>query len=98
MFALWTWTGREPGPAPAGLGDTATLALAVPGGTRAQARAGSITLQVPPVDCALVDPAGLAGFTPADPGRSTRAWQALLAGEHADLPLAGHAVPNATGT
>lgn len=98
MFALWTWTGREPGPAPTGIGDTATLALAVPGGTRAQARAGSITLQVTPVDCALVDPAGLAGFAPAEPGHSTRAWQAILTGEHADLPLAGHAFPNATGT
>ncbi|MGW5382910.1 DEAD/DEAH box helicase [Nocardia sp. NPDC003963] len=98
MFALWTWTGREPGPAPEGIGDAATLALAVPGGTLAQARAGSIALQVTPVDCALVDPTGLAGLAPPDPGVSTRAWQTILAGNHADIPLAGHAFPNAQGT
>lgn len=98
MFALWTWTGREPGPAPAGIGETATLALAVPGGTRAQARAGSVTVQVTPVDCALMDPTGFAGLTPADPGVSTRAWQAILAGDRADIPLAGHAFPNAQET
>ncbi|GGK95037.1 DEAD/DEAH box helicase [Nocardia jinanensis] len=98
MFALWTWTGREPGPAPETIGEAATLALVVPGGTRAQARAGSITLEVAQVDCALVDPTGFAGLVPADPGVSTRAWQAILAGEQADIPLAGHAFPNAQGT
>ncbi|NUP28946.1 MAG: DEAD/DEAH box helicase [Nocardia sp.] len=98
MFALWTWTGREPGPAPAGIGETASLPLAVPGGTRAQARAGSITVQVTATDCALVDPTGFAALTPADPGTSTLAWQAILAGERADIPLAGHAYPNAQGT
>ncbi|WP_327150545.1 DEAD/DEAH box helicase [Nocardia sp. NBC_01329] len=98
MFALWTWTGREPGPAPAGIGDIATLELAVPSGTLAQARAGSTTVQVTPVDCALMDPTGFAGLVPPDPGASTRAWQAILAGDQADLPLAGHAFPNAQAT
>ncbi|MFI5716888.1 DEAD/DEAH box helicase [Nocardia sp. NPDC051750] len=98
MFALWTWTGSEPGPAPQGIGDTATLPLVVPGGTLAQARAGSATLQVTPVRCALVDPEGFAAVPVERPGPSTRAWRATLAGEPARMPVAGHAVPNAQGT
>ncbi|WP_328397334.1 DEAD/DEAH box helicase [Nocardia sp. NBC_00416] len=98
MFALWTWTGREPGPAPHGIGDPATLPLAMPGGTAAQARAGSVPLRVVPVDCALVDPTAFAGLDPAQAGASTRAWRAVLAGAEVSVPLAGHAVPNAQGT
>lgn len=98
MFALWTWTGREPGPAPGGLGETADLPLVVPGGTLAQLRAGSAALRVARVACALVDPTAFTELTVPEPGNSTHAWRAALAGASAPLPIAGHAVPNAAGT
>nr|WP_228812052.1 MULTISPECIES: DEAD/DEAH box helicase [Nocardia] len=98
MFALWTWTGRDTGPPPPGVGEAATLPLVVPGGTTAQLRAGSVHLQVTPVQCALVEPERFATLAVDRPGNSTRAWQSHLAGTTAPLPVAAHAVPNAQGT
>ncbi|WP_067664708.1 DEAD/DEAH box helicase [Nocardia miyunensis] len=89
MFALWTWTGRHPGPAPTGSGEPDRIALAIPSTT------GDIA--VAHVDCTLVEPdhLTLARRTP-----SVRAWRAALEGRANanDLPPAAHAVPNATGT
>ncbi|MGI5217391.1 DEAD/DEAH box helicase [Nocardia sp. CA-290969] len=98
MFALWTWTGRGTGPAPGGLGETATLPLVVPDGTLAQLRAGSAGLRTAQVDCALVEPGRFTELPVDNPGNSTRAWLENLAGTPAELPIAGHAVPNAQGT
>ncbi|MEU4313685.1 DEAD/DEAH box helicase [Nocardia sp. NPDC024068] len=98
MFALWTWSGREPGPAPDQAGDPATVSLVVPGGTLAQLRAGSADLRVADVSCALVAPDRFAGLPVADPGASTRAWLRVLGGDPEPLPVAAHAVPNAQGT
>ncbi|MEU1980301.1 DEAD/DEAH box helicase [Nocardia sp. NPDC019395] len=98
MFALWTWTGYDTGPAPHGVGDTSTLPLVVPDGTQAQARAGSAALRVTPVHCALVDPDRFAALSVPGPGSSTLAWHARLSGAAARIPIAGHAVPNAQGT
>lgn len=89
MFALWTWTGRRPGPAPTGAGEPDRVALAIP------STEGDIA--VAQVDCTLVEPDHL---TVARRTPSVRAWRAALDG-HADpsaLPPAAHAVPNATGT
>ncbi|MGF6882926.1 SNF2 family DNA or RNA helicase [Nocardia sp. GAS34] len=47
MFALWTWTGQRPGPAPAG-GEHATIALATPSSDGAFA--------ITDVECVLVEP------------------------------------------
>lgn len=48
MFALWTWTGHDAGPAPIGLGERELIPLALPspGGT----------IAVTEVECALVEP------------------------------------------
>jgi SNF2 family DNA or RNA helicase len=100
MFALWTWTGLATGPAPAGPGDRETLALAVP------AAAGE-TLEVTDVDAVLVDPVTFADSTLEHSGESVSAWQRIvrsaLAGEPPGtdtdaLPIAAHAVPDASGT
>ncbi|WP_054814388.1 DEAD/DEAH box helicase [Nocardia arizonensis] len=89
MFALWTWTGHHPGPAPAGLGNTETLPLALP--ARGE-------LAVIEVDCALLAPDDLHGLRLDEPAPSLRLWQREVAGEPiTELPPAAHAVPNATG-
>lgn len=129
MFALWTWTGSAPGPAPDGNRDT--FALAVPTGPRG-------AIEVADVDCALVDPDELLQLNLGDEGSSVPAWRAVLLDgveprdtpdtsrphaattDHADdmsklrtparcasasrpseavpLPIAAHAIPDATGT
>ncbi|MFE0026416.1 DEAD/DEAH box helicase [Amycolatopsis sp. NPDC059021] len=92
MFALWTWSGdhRVAGDAPPH-GDTQSVALVVPASDLS-------TFEVSDVDCALVEPDKLAG-TPLDsPGQSVDAWRARITGGDAVLPIAGHAVPDATGT
>nr|WP_067547903.1 DEAD/DEAH box helicase [Nocardia crassostreae] len=90
QFALWTWTGREPGSAPRGLGELETVPVAVPG-------EGGIA--VTEVECALVDPERLPVVELSEPGVSVAAWRAALSGEIAasELPAAAHAVPNAAG-
>ncbi len=90
MFALWTWTGREAGAAPP-LGDVETLALAVP-------TPDLSGIEVSDVDCALIEPDKLAGAPLESPGRSVDAWRAWNAGDEPALPIAAHAVPDATGT
>ncbi|MGV9410037.1 DEAD/DEAH box helicase [Nocardia sp. NPDC003693] len=85
MFALWTWTGSGPGPAPATAGETETIALAVPDGD---------AIAVTEVPCALVEPEEFLAGAPA----AARVWRAVLDGESDALPVAAHAVPNATGT
>ncbi|MQY17591.1 DEAD/DEAH box helicase [Nocardia macrotermitis] len=89
MFALWTWTGRRPGPAPRGQGEPDRIALAIPSDT------GDIA--VTQVECMLVEPDHL---TVARRTSSVRAWRAALdeAADASTLPPAAHAVPNATGT
>lgn len=100
MFALWTWAGHGTGRAPDVPGDRETLALAVPVGP-----AGAI--EVADVDTRLMDATTLAGLTLDPAGESLTLWQEAL---HAGgppatgdtgrplLPLAAHAVPNASGT
>lgn len=97
MFALWTWTGRDTGPAPAGF-DRETLALVAPVGERG-------ALEVTEVDCALVAPDqlgadGASAPDAGDPGASVDAWRAVLAGRGGAelLPIAAHAVPDTVGT
>ncbi|MEU0541288.1 DEAD/DEAH box helicase [Nocardia sp. NPDC005978] len=85
MFALWTWDGAGPGPAPAAQGETETIALAVPEGDG---------IAVTGVPCALIEPEEFLAGAPA----LTRGWRAVLDGESDALPVAAHAVPNATGT
>src|SRR2546427_5427472 len=69
MFALWTWTGSAPGPAPAG--DRETLSFAVPTGP-----GGAI--EVTDVGCALVDSDELLNLNLGDAGASVHAWRAVL--------------------
>ncbi|MGK8500316.1 DEAD/DEAH box helicase [Nocardia asiatica] len=102
MFALWSWHGHGAGPAPRGEGDRQTLALAVP------APDGSV--EVADVDAALVDLPTLAESTVEHPGESMHTWQRLVRAVLANpatqpteadadsLPVAGHAVPDASGT
>ncbi|BDT98768.1 DEAD/DEAH box helicase [Nocardia sputorum] len=102
MFALWSWTGHTTGPHPAGPGDRETVALAVPVADGA--------LAVAEVDAVLVDAQTLAGSRPEQPGESVLSWQRIVrsvladpAGEPLDtdadaLPIAAHAVPDASGT
>ncbi|WP_067686104.1 DEAD/DEAH box helicase [Nocardia jejuensis] len=88
MFAAWTWTGSAPGTAP-DLGDRETLALAVP---------TSDGVCVLDVDCAVLEPERLGGLDETDLGASALAWRAIVAHGSGSIPVAGHAVPNATGT
>jgi len=90
MFALWTWAGDAAGAAPP-LGDAETLALVVPAPDRSR-------FEVSDVGCALVEPDKLAGALLASPGRSVDAWREWVAGGEPALPIAAHAVPDATGT
>ncbi|WP_427921853.1 DEAD/DEAH box helicase [Streptomyces sp. cg40] len=92
MFALWNWSGRAAGAAPPAEAADAVeaIALVVPtpdlGG-----------FEVADVDCALIEPDRLADAPLDAPGRSVDAWRQLLAGGDAALPIAAHAVPDATG-
>ncbi|BAD58613.1 DEAD/DEAH box helicase [Nocardia farcinica] len=90
MFALWTWSGRVPGAAPARTGDRERLPLAVPDPARRH-------LTVTEVDCALVTPAELAALPSRSVAASAAAWQRVLRGEEPPLPVAAHAVPDAVG-
>lgn len=91
MFALWTWFGhhRATGKAPL-QGDTQSVSLAVPA-----PEPGGFT--VSDVDCSLIEPDKLAGVLLDSPGHSVDAWRAQVAGGDPVLPIAGHAVPDATG-
>ncbi|PTR22172.1 helicase-like protein [Rhodococcus sp. OK519] len=102
MFALWTWTGRGTGPAPRVLGDRETLALALPVGADG-------AIEVADVDTTIVDTAALVGLTLDTAGESVVQWQDAVratagdprtasTAERPPLPVAAHAVPNATGT
>ncbi len=90
MLALWTWSCRAAG-APPPVGDVETVALAVP-------TPGGSGFEVIDVDCALVEPNELASADLGSTGRSLEAWRALIAGSDSALPIAGHAVPDASGT
>ncbi|MFJ1828091.1 DEAD/DEAH box helicase [Streptomyces sp. NPDC088178] len=89
MFALWTWSGGTVGAAPP-LGDIETIPLAVP--TPDLGR-----LKVSDVDCALIEPDRLVDAPLDSPGRSVDAWRSWIAGGESALPIAAHAVPDATG-
>jgi hypothetical protein len=89
MFALWTWSCRAVGAAPP-VGDVETVALVVPTPDLSK-------FEVSDVDCALIEPDRLAGALLDSPGRSVDAWRARIAGGDSALPIAGHAVPDATG-
>ncbi|QKT09836.1 DEAD/DEAH box helicase [Rhodococcus sp. W8901] len=102
MFALWTWTGRGTGPAPSVHGDRETLALALPVGADG-------AIEVADVDTTLVDTTTLAGLTLEPAGESVTLWQDAVhatdggpltppATDRPSLPVAAHAVPNASGT
>ncbi|WP_040797264.1 DEAD/DEAH box helicase [Nocardia higoensis] len=88
MFALWTWSGREPGAAPGEIGAAERIPLVVPAGDR---------LAVTEVDCTLIAPADLAGLAAAAAAPSALAWQSALRGSAPALPLAAHAIPDALG-
>lgn len=89
MFAVWSWSGRAVGAAPP-VGDVETVALVVPtsdlGG-----------FEVSDVDCALIEPDRLAGAPLDSPGLSVDVWRTWIAGGDSALPIAAHAVPDATG-
>ncbi|MGK8556629.1 DEAD/DEAH box helicase [Nocardia gipuzkoensis] len=101
MFALWTWTGRATGPAPRGPGDRDTLALVLPVGADG-------ALEVTDVDAALLGPEDFADLTVEQAGHSILRWQDILRAARAEpvpdapddpeLPIAAHAVPDASGT
>ncbi|WP_067905113.1 DEAD/DEAH box helicase [Nocardia vaccinii] len=86
MFALWTWSGRAAGDAPP-VGDAQTVSLVVP-----TSEPGGF--EVSEVECALIEPDRLACAPLDSPGPSVAAW---LAGGDGALPIAAHAVPDATG-
>lgn len=90
MFALWNWSGRAVGAAPPAA-DTETIALVVPTSGPGDG------FEVSDVDCALIEPDRLADASLDSPGRSVDAWRELLAGGDPPLPIAAHAVPDATG-
>ncbi|MGV9662064.1 DEAD/DEAH box helicase [Nocardia niigatensis] len=91
MVALWTWNGHATGRAPRDLGEVETLALAVPG------RDG---IGVTDVECALVEPERLCTIAIENSGESIYLLREAIETEveARRLPLAAHAVPNATGT
>ncbi|MFC9518540.1 DEAD/DEAH box helicase [Nocardiaceae bacterium NPDC056970] len=100
MFALWTWTGHRSGPAPDIQGDREKIALALPTG------AGG-AIEIADVDTRLVDTTTLAGLTLESAAESLSLWQEAVqepdpvtaAGTGTSpLPVAAHAVPNASGT
>lgn len=89
MFALWTWSGSSVGAAPP-VGDIETIPLVVP--TPDLGR-----LNVSDVDCALIEPDRLVGAPLDSPGRSVDVWRSWIEGGTSVLPVAAHAVPDATG-
>jgi SNF2 family DNA or RNA helicase len=89
MFAVWTWSGRAVGAAPS-VGDVETVALVVP-------TADLSGFEVSDVDCVLIEPDRLVSAPIDSPGRSVDVWRAWIAGGDAALPIAAHAVPDATG-
>ncbi|WP_067854473.1 DEAD/DEAH box helicase [Nocardia shimofusensis] len=90
MFALWTWSGRAPGGAPAELGTTERIPLVVPVGDR---------LEVTEVDCALITPHELSEISSISATPSLLAWQNVVRGATPapTIPLAAHAIPDAVG-
>ena len=90
MFAIWTWSCGAAGAAPL-VGGVETVALVVPTPDLSQ-------FEVSDVECALIETDKLAGALLDSPGRSVGAWRAQIAGGESALPIAGHAVPDATGT
>lgn len=99
MFALWTWTGSAPGQPPRGAGVAATIPLAIPTGTLAQARAGSAAVAVTDVECALLEPDEFSAASIDSLSASADAWRRALTGDDTPpLPTAAHAVPDAAGT
>ncbi|MEU6990519.1 DEAD/DEAH box helicase [Streptomyces sp. NPDC046465] len=91
MFALWTWSGRTVGAAPP-VGESGTVPLVVP-------TPDLDGFEVADVDCALVEPDRLADAPLESPGHSVDVWRARIAGggDARPLPIAAHAVPDATG-
>ncbi|WP_424810310.1 DEAD/DEAH box helicase [Rhodococcus sp. 27YEA15] len=90
MFALWTWFCGKVGTAPP-VGDVETVALVVPTPNLSK-------FEVSDVECALIEPRGLDGALLESTGRSVEAWRELVSGSDSALPIAGHAIPDATGT
>ncbi|MGV9319615.1 DEAD/DEAH box helicase [Streptomyces sp. NPDC003660] len=89
MFALWTWADGAVGAAPP-VGAVETLPLVVP-------TPDLDRLEVSDVECALVEPDRLAAVPLDSPGRSVDVWRSWIAGGEPALPIAAHAVPDATG-
>ncbi|OZC52714.1 helicase [Rhodococcus sp. WWJCD1] len=89
MFALWTWSSGTVAPPPP-VGDAQTVTLAVP-------TPDLSGFEVSDVDCALIEPDRLADVVLDTSGASVDAWRTHLAGGGSALPIAGHAVPDATG-
>ncbi|QII09043.1 DEAD/DEAH box helicase [Rhodococcoides fascians A25f] len=89
MFALWTWSSGTVG-SPPPVGDAQTVTLAVP-------TSGLSGFEVSDVDCALIEPDRLADVVLDASGASVHAWRTHLTGGDSALPIAGHAVPDATG-
>ncbi|WP_225726685.1 MULTISPECIES: DEAD/DEAH box helicase [unclassified Nocardia] len=114
MFALWTWTGTALGPAPElGESATIPLAVPAGDAGAIEITEVDCALVDPDTFAALtIDDAGYLGNvdTPAaqavptpsgSAARSVQAWRALLTDSvesEATLPIAAHAVPDATGT
>ncbi|MGF0308891.1 DEAD/DEAH box helicase [Rhodococcus sp. IEGM1428] len=90
MFALWTWSSGTVG-SPPPVGDAQTVALAVP-------TSDLSGFEVSDVDCALIEPDRLADVVLDASGASVHAWRTHLTGGDSALPIAGHAVPDATGS
>ncbi|WP_331754454.1 DEAD/DEAH box helicase (plasmid) [Streptomyces sp. NBC_00012] len=89
VFALWTWADGAVGAAPP-VGDVETVPLVVP--TPDLGR-----LKVSDVDCVLIEPDRLVAVPLDSPGRSVKVWRSWIAGGESALPIAAHAVPDATG-
>lgn len=90
LFALWTWSGLDPGAAPDDVGVAERIPLVVPAGDR---------LRVTEVDCALLTPSELTEISSTTATPSLLAWQSALRGATPTpvLPLAAHAIPDAVG-
>ncbi|MFD3593943.1 DEAD/DEAH box helicase [Nocardia sp. NPDC058640] len=82
MFALWSWNGREAGPAPTGIGDPEVLALALPVGERGAIEPAEVATTV-------VTAAELAESNFDELAPSALAWRALLAAAPSSTQPAG---------
>ncbi|MEV7560426.1 DEAD/DEAH box helicase [Streptomyces sp. NPDC089795] len=89
MFALWNWGGAPVRAVPP-VGEVEAVPLVVP-----TPDLGGLT--VSDVDCVLIEPERLAEVPLDAPGRSVKAWRSWIAGGESALPIAAHAVPDATG-